>query len=403
MSDDTPPAAAETALTPLGADLLGYEAELGELERDTLARLRAYLEREVRPRVNELWERAEFPRDVIAPLAELGVFGFGHEQARFPNSAVFRGFVTLELARVDASLSTFAGVHAGLASGSIALLGSVEQRRHWLPRLAAGEAIGAFALTEPDSGSDIAGGLSTTARREGDAWILDGEKRWIGNATWGDAVIVWARDVADGAVKGFIVPTSAPGYEAERIEGKYSLRIVQNAHIRLRGVRVAESERLPLANSFRDTAAVLRLTRLDVAWSAIGNAIGAYEAAVRYTAEREQFGRPIASFQLVQDLLVRILGNITASLAIAVRVAQLGDAGRQREEHSALAKLHVTSRTREAVAWARELLGGNGILLDHDVIRHFADAEAQYSFEGTREINTLIVGRHITGRQAFVG
>ncbi|GAA1464531.1 glutaryl-CoA dehydrogenase [Microbacterium thalassium] len=391
-----------TAGGMLAADLLGFEDDLTEPERQTLLALRAYLESEVRPQVNGLWERAEFPAEIIGPLAELGVYSFGGDHAAFENSAVFRGFVTLELARVDSSLATFAGVHTGLASGSIALCGSVEQQAEWLPRMATGEVIGSFALTEPESGSDVARGLRTTARRDGDHWVLNGEKRWIGNATWGDVVVVWARDEADDQVKGFIVPTSTPGYRADKIEGKYSLRIVQNAHITLTDVRVPDSWHLAEANSFADTNRVLQATRLDVAWSAVGNAIGAYEHALAYARARTQFGKPIASFQLVQDLLVKSLGNITASLAMVVRVAALNDRGVSSDEHSAMAKLYATSRTREAVAWCREILGGNGIVIDYDVIRHFADAEAQYSFEGTREVNTLILGRAITGMQAFV-
>lgn len=384
-----------------GADLLGFEGDLTEQERQALRDLRAYLESEVRPHVNALWERAEFPAQIIKPLAELGVYALGGEGAPSASSAVFRGFVTLELARVDSSLATFKGVHTGLASGSIALCGSAEQKAEWLPRMASGDVIGAFALTEPESGSDVARGLRTTARKDGDHWVLDGEKRWIGNATWCDVVVVWARDEADDQVKGFLVPTSTPGYRADKIEGKYSLRIVQNAHITLTDVRIPDRWHLADANSFADTNRVLQATRLDVAWSAVGNAIGAYEHAVAYARARTQFGKPIGSFQLVQDLLVKALGNITASLAMVVRVASLNDRGVYSDEHSAMAKLVVTAKTREVVAWCREIFGGNGIVIDYDVIRHFADAEAQYSFEGTREVNTLILGRAITGTQAF--
>ena len=270
------------------------------------------------------------------------------------------------------------------------------------PRIASGEVIGAFGLTEPLSGSDSARGLRTTARREGDHWVLNGEKRWIGNATFSDITIIWAKDVADGQVKGFIVPTSTPGYSASKIEGKISLRAVQNADITLTEVVVPESLRLQNADSFTATAAVLRHTRAEVAWSAVGTAIGAYEAAIDYARQREQFGKPIAAHQLIQDLLVKCLGNITASLGMVVRVSEMLDRGEQRDEHSALAKAYATARMRETVAWAREVFGGNGIVLDHHVARFFADAEALYSYEGTLEMNTLIVGRAITGEAAFV-
>jgi glutaryl-CoA dehydrogenase len=388
---------------PLVSDFYSYAARLSDREREALAALRDWLEREVKPIVNDHWERAEFPMQVVKPLAELGALSFAWDETRpFENSAVFRGFVALELARVDPSVGTFVGVQNGLATGSIAVAGSEEQRREWIPKLASGEVVGAFGLTEPLSGSDSARGLQTMARREGDEWVLNGAKRWIGNATFSDITIIWAKDEADGQVKGFIVPTSTPGYEATKIEGKISLRIVQNADITLTDVRVPESLRLQNANSFRDTAAVLRQTRAEVAWAAVGTAIGAYEAAVRYATERVQFGKPIGAHQLIQDLLVKCLGNITASLGMVVRVSEMQDLGEQRDEHSSLAKTYATERMRETVGWAREVCGGNGIVLDYDVARFFADAEALYSYEGTREMNTLIVGRSITGEAAFV-
>lgn len=388
---------------PLASDFYSYGSLLTDREQQALAELREWLERDVRPIVNDHWERAEFPIEVVRPLAEHGALSYAWDETKpFENSAVFRGFVALELARVDASVGTFVGVQNGLAIGSIATAGSPEQRREWIPRLASGEVIGAFGLTEPLSGSDSARGLRTTARREGDTWILNGQKRWIGNATFSDITIIWAKDEADGQVKGFIVPTSTPGYAATKIEGKVSLRMVQNADITLTDVAVPESLRLQEADSFRATSAVLRQTRAEVAWSAVGTAIGAYEAAVRYAKEREQFGRPIGSHQLIQDLLVKCLGNITASLGMVVRVSEMQDRGEQRDEHSALAKAYATSRMRETVAWAREACGGNGIVLEYDVARFFADAEALYSYEGTREMNTLIVGRAITGEAAFV-
>ena len=388
---------------PLGSDFFGYENLLDDQEKTALSRIRSYLESDVRPVVNGCWERAEFPSEIIKPLGALGAYSFGWEETRpFTNSAVFRGFVALELARVDASVATFVGVQNGLVAGSIAACGSAAQRALWLPRLASGDVVGAFALTEPLSGSDSAQGLRTTATLTGDTWVLNGAKRWIGNATFSDITIVWAKDTADGAVKGFIVPTDTAGYTATKIEGKISLRSVQNADITLENVVVPEHNRLQNANSFRDTARVLRFTRAEVSWAAVGLAIGAYEAAAAYAVERVQFGKPIGGHQLVQDLLVKSLGNITASLGMVVRVSQMLDDGTQRDEHSALAKSYTTSRMRETVAWCRELFGGNGIVLDYDIARFFADAEAIYSYEGTQEMNTLIVGRSITGLAAFV-
>ncbi|MDQ1589339.1 MAG: glutaryl-CoA dehydrogenase [Microbacteriaceae bacterium] len=390
------------AFEPLASDFYGYESLLTDREKSFIADLRAYLETDVKPIVNEHWEKAEFPASIIPRLHGLGTIGLGYEETRaFENSAVFRGWVALELSRVDASVSTYVGVQNGLALGAVAITGSPEQRAEWLPKLASGEVLSAFALTEPLSGSDSARGLRTIATRDGDNWVLNGSKRWIGNATFSDMTIVWARSTEDDQVKGFMVPTSTPGYTATKMEGKQSLRMVQNADITLENVVVPESLRLQNANSFKDTAAVLRQTRAEVAWSAIGVAVGAYEAALRYATGRTQFGKPLAAHQLVQDLLVKSVGNITASIALCTRASEMLDRGEQLDEHSALAKAYATSRMRETVAWSREILGGNGILIDYDVARFFADAEALYSYEGTREMNTLIVGRSITGHAAF--
>jgi glutaryl-CoA dehydrogenase len=388
---------------PLASDFYSYESLLSDQEKEALAKLRDWADSDVKPIIGGYWERAEFPMQIVKPLAELGAFSFAWEETRpFENSAVFRGFVAMELARVDPSVATFVGVQNGLVNGTISICGSKEQRNEWIPKIASGEVVGAFGLTEPLSGSDSAQGLRTTAKRDGDTWVLNGSKRWIGNATFSDITIIWAKDIEDSQVKGFLVPTSTPGYTATKIEGKISLRPVQNADITLDHVVVPESLRLQNANSFRDTAAVLRQTRAEVAWAAVGTAMGAYEAAVKYAGERVQFGRTIGSHQLIQDLLVKCLGNITASLGMVVRVSEMLDRGEQRDEHSALAKAYTTSRMRETVAWARESLGGNGIVLDYDVARFFADAEALYSYEGTSEMNTLIVGRAITGSAAFV-
>ncbi len=390
--------------TPLlESDFYGFQQQLTVEERASLGRLRQYLEREVAPIADAYWARAEFPMQVIAPLAELGMYGPGVPLVRqFENSAVYRGWAALELGRVDASVATFIGVQSGLAMNSIAVAGSDEQQREWLPRMATGEIVGAFGLTEPYSGSDSAKGLRTTARREGDEWVLDGEKRWIGNATFADVVVIWAKDVADGQVKGFLVTTDTAGFTATKIEDKIALRGVQNADIVMQDVRVPESRRLQNATSFRSTAEVLRLTRTEVAWQAVGIAVGAYEAALAYARERIQFGKPIAAHQLVQDLLVKSLSNITASIALCTQASAMQDAGVGGDEHSAMAKAFATAKMRETVAWCREVQGGNGIVLDKGVARFFADAEAIYSYEGTREVNTLIVGRAITGQAAFV-
>lgn len=389
----------------LSADFYDCEALLPDEERKILLKARALMRDEIKPLVNDHWAKDEFPEELIekfrgSGLAALAYEGYGEHRPAV--SHLLSGMLAMELTRTDASVATFFGVHDGLAFYSIHSGGDQEQRERWLPGMAAMDKIGAFALTEPLGGSDVSGGMRTTARREGDTWVLDGAKKWIGNATFADYVVVWARDVDDNHVKGFVVEKGTPGFSPEKIEGKIALRIVQNAEITLTGVRVPEANRLHNVHSFRDIAEILRATRSGVAWQSLGLMTGAYELALEYAKNRVAFGRPIAKSQMVQDLLVKSLGNITASWGMLVQLARLQDAGVFRDEHSSLAKSFVTSRMREVVAWSREIFGGNGILLDYDIARFFADAEALYSYEGTREMNTLIVGRSITGQSAFV-
>ncbi|MCW2759264.1 MAG: mmgC 12 [Nocardioidaceae bacterium] len=384
------------------SDFLGFELLLEEEDRALLSDVRAFMTREVEPVINDYWTRAEFPHDLVPGIAALGIAGLAFDGPGCPaRGALVDGMVAMELARVDPSIGTFMGVHGGLAMGSIHLCGSDEQRERWLPAMARMDLIGAFGLTEPDVGSAISQGLATSAKKDGDAWVLNGEKKWIGNAAFADLVVIWARDEDDQQVKGFVVEKGTEGMTFTKQEDKIALRVVQNAEIHLHDVRVPEDNRLQRAESFRSTADVLRVTRMGVAWQATGCARGAFEHALRYTKQREQFGRPIASFQMVQDLLVKMLANVTASTAMNARASQLQDAGLLKDEHASLCKAHSTVRMREAVGWAREVLGGNGILLEHHVGRFVADAEAIYSYEGTREMNTLIVGRAITGESAF--
>ncbi|MEV0952323.1 acyl-CoA dehydrogenase family protein [Promicromonospora sp. NPDC050249] len=387
----------------LEADFYSFQDLLTPAEQKKALAVREFMEREVRPIADDYWERAECPVHLFKPYAQLGTIGSGWAETQGEEtSAVFRGWVGMETARVDSSFCTFIGVSGGLAMTSIGVGGSAEQREKWLPPMASGDVIGAFGLTEPLAGSDTAKGLRTTATRTGDTWVLNGAKRWIGNATFADVVVVWAKDTADDQVKGFLVRKGTPGFTATKIERKQSLRIVQNADIVLDGVEVHEADRLAHINSFRDLAKVLRITRDGVSWQALGTMVGAYEAAVAYTKQREQFGNPIASYQLIQDKLATAYANVTAGFALCVRVAQLQDNGTQTDAHAAMAKAFVTTRMRETVALCREACGGNGITLDHGVARFFADAEAVYTFEGTKDMNQLIVGRAITGHAAFV-
>jgi glutaryl-CoA dehydrogenase len=385
------------------SDFYQMTASLTESDREVLRRVRTFMEGQVAPIINKYWAEDSFPFEILPAIRDLNIAGTGYEGYGCPGgTTLLTGFIAMEMARVDSSCATFFGVHSGLAMGSIFLCGSEEQKQKWLPPMARLEKIGSFGLTEPLVGSGASGGLMTTAERDGDAWVLNGQKKWIGNATWGDLTIIWARDLADNQVKGFIVENKTPGFKAEKIQNKMALRVVQNALITLDNCRVPEENRLQLDTSFRDTARVLRMTRGFVAWEAVGCAMGAYEHALAYAQTREQFGKPIARFQLVQDLLVKMLGNITASLCMVVRLSQLQDQGKLKDEHASLAKAFCTVKMRETVGYARELLGANGILLDHHIGRFVADAEAIYSYEGTREMNTLIVGKAITGMGAFV-
>ena len=385
-------------------DFYQVTASLKDSDRDVLRRVRAFMESQVAPVINKYWADDSFPFELLPGIRDLKIAGAGYEgYGCAGGSTMLAGFIALELARIDCSCATFFGVHSGLAMGSIYLCGSEEQKQKWLPPMARLEKIGSFGLTEPLVGSGASGGLLTTARRDGDAWVLNGQKKWIGNATWGDVTIIWARDVADNQVKGFIVENkNTPGFKADKIQHKMALRVVQNALITMDNCRVPEENRLQMDTSFRDTARVLRMTRAFVAWEAVGCAMGAYENALAYAQTREQFGKPIAKFQLVQDLLVKMLGNITASLCMVVRLSELQDQGKLKDEHASLAKAFCTVKMRETVGFARELLGANGIVLDYNIGRFVADAEAIYSYEGTREMNTLIVGKAITGFGAFV-
>ena len=400
---DSPAPPQQIPLPGADGDFYQFAGTLSQQEHARVLEVRAFMEQQVQPIISGYWERDEFPFELLPGIKALGISGMPYQGYGCPGgTTTLLGFITLEIARVDSSIATFFGVHSGLAMGSIHLCGSEAQKEKWLPPMARMDKIGSFGLTEPEVGSGAAGGLTTTARRDGDTWILNGQKKWIGNATWGDVTIVWARDVDDNQVKGFIVENATPGFHVDKILHKMALRVVQNGLITLTDCRVAEADRLQKATSFKDTARVLAATRAGVAWESVGCARGAYEYALRYARERMQFGKPIASFQLVQDLLFRMLCNITSTQAVCVRLSQMQDQGLMRDEHAALAKGVCTVRMRETVGWARELLGGNGILLDQQVGRFVADAEALYSYEGTREMNALIVGRAITGFSAFV-
>src|SRR5438067_4444576 len=396
-----------TTRKPLPAPNSDFYELYGTLKPEELAvvkRVREFMESKVAPIITKHWVEDSFPFELLDEVKKLGIGGVGLKGYGCAGGSIaLLGFVQMEIARTDPSFATFLGVHVGLSMGSIYIDGSEEQKQKWLPPMARFEKIGCFGLAEPLVGSGASGGLLTTAKRDGDTWILNGEKRWIGNAPWCDVSIIWARDLADKQVKGFIVENkTTPGFSVEKIEHKLALKVVQNGHITLKDVQVPEANRLQAGNSFRDTAKVLKITRYVVAWMATGCAMGAYEAAVKYSQERLQFGKPIGSFQLVQDLLAKMIANITASQCLIVRQAQLHDEGKLTDAHAALAKAFTTSKCRETVAWARELPRGNGIVADYKVARFFNDCEALYTYEGTFQMQNLIVGKAVTGFSAFL-
>jgi glutaryl-CoA dehydrogenase len=398
-----------TTITALAQDIgLARETDyflmkdqLTKDELDLLYTVREFAETEILPVVNSYWERDEFPFDLLPKLAELNIVGdtmVGYGTT--PMSAVGSGLVTYELSRIDGSIGTFLGVHVGLAMKSIYLLGSEEQKQRWLPPMARLEKIGAFALTEPDHGSDAVI-LETTARRDGSEWVLNGRKRWIGNAVWCDVIVVFARDTQDGQVKAFVVEKDNPGYAASKITGKVALKMVQNADITLTDCRVSDDARLQNCTSFADAGLVLERTRNTVAWASAGHGVAAYDIALTYAQRRIQFGRPIAKNQMIQSMLVEMLGEVTAMQLYCIRLGRLIDDGKMTDTMASLAKYFCTVKARHVSRMARDILGGNGILLDFHVMRHMCDMEALLTYEGTAEIQTLLVGRDITGQGAF--
>ncbi|WP_263358581.1 acyl-CoA dehydrogenase family protein [Acidicapsa ligni] len=391
----------------LPAPNVDFYAILDTLPAEDVAvvkQVRTFMETKVAPIITKHWVEDSFPFEILQEFKDLNIGGVAmNGYGCRGGSALLFGLIAMEMARFDSSIATFFGVHNGLAMGSIYLGGSEEQKQKWLPSMARWEKIGCFGLTEPLVGSGASGGLTTTAKREGDTWVLNGQKKWIGNSPWCDISIIWARDVADNQVKAFIVENkTTPGFSVEKIENKIALKVVQNGLITMDNCRVSEENRLQGDASFHDTARVLKMTRFMVGWEATGCAMGAYENALKYCQERTQFGKPIGSFQLVQDLLSKMLANITASQCLVVRMAQLHAEDKLTDAHAALAKAFTTAKCRETVAWARELLGGNGIVADYNVGRFFADAEALYSYEGTYQMQNLILGKAITGFSAFL-
>jgi glutaryl-CoA dehydrogenase len=389
----------ESVLPPYPeADLMHVVDLLPPGERARYLEVREFLQTRIRAASIEYWNREEFP---FGLLAEMATFGLGGLQTD-GSSKLFKGLMYTEIARADVSLSALVGIHNELIVGMIHELGSPEQKRKWLPGLEAFTQLGAFALTEPDHGSDIAGGLSTTARRDGGEWVINGAKRWIGAGTIADFALVWARDVSDHQIKGFIVETDRAGYSATKITNKIGLRIMQNADITLDDVRIPVENLLPGATAFSRANDLLRDSRAWVGWQAAGIQLAAFDIARSYALERKQFGKELARFQLIQQQLADILGNANASLSLMVELARIQQAGKLEMVQAAMCKATTTRLARSSVAMGRSLMGGNGITTDYEMGKLFGDAEILYTYEGSYEINSMIVARAVTGKSAFV-
>lgn len=384
----------------LDTDYYSVFANITEPEREAWGRARAFIEESL-PQMNDYWERAEFPIHLVKRMGEMNLLSDGLAVDGLEVlSPLAAGLVNMEVSRGDGSLGTLIAVQGGLALRSIALFGSASQQQTWMGPVARGEKLAAFALTEPAHGSDSVA-LETTAKLEGEEYVLSGEKNWIGNGCGGDITVVWARD-QDGDVRGFLVEQNRDGYEAKTIEGKASLRAIKQARIKLNDVRIPVTNLLPGTRTFKDASTVLVATRLGVAWSALGHATAVYEAALNYAKQRTQFGKPLANFQLVQERLTYMLSELTSMQLHCVHLAMLDESGKLRPTQASMAKYHNTRKARELASIARDMLGGNGILLENHVIRHLLDIESIHTYEGTQSIQTLLIGRDVTGHSAFV-
>ncbi|WP_342319352.1 acyl-CoA dehydrogenase family protein [Corynebacterium mayonis] len=379
-------------------DLLAVADRLNDNEQKKLQEIHEFLQTEIAPAVGEYWDREELPFDLLPKMAEKGL----GEIELSDSSRLFRGLVYAEVTRADVSLSALVGIHNELIVGVIDKLGSEEQKQKWLPGLRQFHKVGCFALTEPEHGSDIAGGLATTAERTDKGWVINGEKRWIGAGTFADFAITFARDTSDKQIRAFIVELDREGVTTAKISRKMGLRIMQNADIRFDNVLIPHSNAIPGAQSFANVNDFLCSSRAWVGWQGAGLQLGIFDKAREYAVTRQQFGRPIAKFQLIQEQLVRILGNANASLSMMAQVAQLQEEGKLEMPYAALAKATTTRLARESAAAGRAIGGGNGILTEYGLSKMMADAEVLFTYEGTYDINSLIVGRAVTGVSAFV-
>ncbi|MEB8127784.1 glutaryl-CoA dehydrogenase [Staphylococcus succinus] len=388
-------------------DILSVAKDLTEGEVKLLKQLNDLLEEKYRDSINEHWVNATEPEDYFEELGKLNYFNNpllfeGREDARTP-SQLFQFFMSYTVAKFDVSLATLLGVHQGLGHNAFLFGGSKEQVAYYIPKLQSHELRTCFALTEPEHGSDVAGGLETTAKKEGDKWIINGAKKWIGGANVADVIPVFAVDVETGKPKGFIIEPNQEGVDIDVIQHKIALRIVPNTNIKLNNVVVTEDKRLQNINSFKDIAKVLYSTRAGVAYMATGAMAGALRATKDYVTKRKQFGKEISKYQLIQEKLAMMQGNLAQAMATCAQLARMQAKGEYDEVATSTAKMMNALRLRESVAMGRGITGGNGILAaEYDIARFFSDAEAVFTYEGTHEINALVIGRFITGDSAFI-
>lgn len=383
-------------------DFYALEELLTPEEREIQKAARRFLEKEALPHIRDWWEEGVFPTHLIPKFAELGFLGptLPPEYGGAGVSSAAYGLIAYELERVDSGLRSFVSVQSSLVMYPIYAYGSEEQKREFLPRLARGEMVGAFGLTEPDGGSDPYGNMKTKARREGDTWVLSGTKMWITNGNLAHIAIVWAKD-EEGRVLGFIVPTDSKGFQAREVKHKMSLRASVTSELVLEEVRVPESLRLPKAEGLKAPLSCLTQARFGIAWGVLGALEAVYEEAVEFAKSRSTFGEPIAKKQLVQAKLAEMLADHTEGLLLAWRLARLKDEGKLKPAQVSLAKRQNVMKALKAARMARDILGGSGITLEYHAIRHMLNLETVYTYEGTHDVHTLVLGREITGLSAF--
>ncbi len=383
-------------------DFLGLDAQLSDEEKSVREGVRSFVHEKIKPHIAAWYDEAVFPREIVPEFAELGLLGMhltGYGCAG--RSAVEYGLACMELEAGDSGLRTFVSVQGSLAMSAIHKFGSEEQKQEWLPRMAGGEAIGCFGLTEPTAGSDPAS-MKTFATRDGSDWVLNGEKRWIGLATIADVAVVWARtDEEKNPVRGFLVPTDSAGFSARDITPKLSMRASIQCDITLEDVRLPEGAMLPEARGLGGPFACLNEARYGIIWGAMGAARDSYESALAYAMEREQFGRPIASYQLVQEKLANMLIEVGKGTLLALHIGRMKDAGTLKTEQISFGKLNNVREAIEIAREARTVFGGNGVTLDYPPMRHMSNLESVRTYEGTDEVHTLILGGAITGIPAF--